>query len=100
MLIVKILKKNGGDILVNNMNIKKGKIIRWYRLRCPYCGNEIYKPYFYLVIKHLFRNKSYYACPKCHKSTCYVSAFRTVNDHTDKQERELNKNIWEKRLLK
>ena len=100
MLIVKILKKNGGDILINNMNIKKGKIIRWYKLRCPYCGNVMYKPYFYLIIKHLIRNKSYYSCPICHKTTCYISTFRNVADHTDNKERNLNKKIWDNRLLK
>ena len=86
--------------MVQNKNIVRNKLIRWYKLRCPYCGNEIYKPYLYLIFKHILKNKFYYACPICHKSTCYVSIFRTVTDHTDKEERELNKKIWDSRLIK
>lgn len=82
---------------MKDMNVKRKWFIRWYRLRCSYCGTETYKPYFYLVFKSLLKGRIYNACPICHKSTCYVPLFNIVTDHTDKNEKILNKDIWDSR---
>ena len=55
-------------------------------------------PFFILKIRFIFNSKLTLTCKYCHNSSVYLYQFNMVHDSTDKLEKELNKNKWEKRL--
>ena len=70
-------------------------------VRCNYCGNQsqisLWKLLFLLG---LGKNKYYYTCPRCHKTSCFLLMFRIVHDSTDKKEKEINKQkLWDDRYV-
>jgi len=83
---------------VISTKIKQGKLYKKYNLRCNYCGTDNFFPFFLLKIFFLFSDKKYVSCPKCHKTTCWRTTYNMVPDHTDKKEKELNRNIWDRRI--
>ena len=87
-------------IIVKNLNIKQGRFFTKYRLHCNYCGCDYYVPLFWLKIRYLFTDKIYHTCSCCHKTSNYRIFYHIVHDTTDSQEKILNKDVWELRLLR
>lgn len=82
------------------LHIKKGKIFTKYEYRCAYCGYEQTTNLWLLILRRLLgRTKTYYICPKCHKTNCLLLRFSIVRDSTDKKEKQMNKQkLWDDRL--
>ncbi len=85
---------------LKQLHIKKGKIFTKYNLRCNYCGYEKTTNLWQLILKRLLgKTKTYYVCPNCHKTNCYLFRFTITHDSTDKKEKENNKiRLWDDRL--
>lgn len=68
-------------------------------LRCNYCGSTHRRPYWFLLLYHLFRDRYYLVCDVCHRTNCYLLGLRVVHDSLDKREKELNRErLWDKRV--
>lgn len=82
-------------------NDKKGRLWKLHRLRCQHCGSyEKWYPTWILRLHFLFNKKLYTKCPVCHKVCCYELQTNIIHNTTDKTEKEINKKVWEERLLK
>ena len=70
-----------------------------YKLRCQYCGKEIYKYEWLLKLRLIFTNRYILDCPKCHKKTSWLYIFHLRHDSTDPVEKEFNRNkLWDDRI--
>ena len=75
------------------------RITERHRIRCNYCGKERHISLWRLLLKRMFSDRFYDVCPYCHKTSCYLLAFRTVHDSTDNRERTANRQkLWDNRL--
>lgn len=82
-------------------NDKKGRLWKLHRLRCQHCGYyEKWYPTWVLKLYFIFKDKLYITCPHCHKTCCWEMMWHIIDDSTDKKVKEINKEIWEERLLK
>jgi len=67
--------------------------------RCSYCGAVHKRPYFLLLLHHIFKDKYYLVCDVCHHTNCYPMYLRIYHDSTDMKERQDNRNrLWDDRL--
>lgn len=70
-----------------------------HTFRCNYCGATHKRPYWLLLIYHIFKEKIYINCDVCHHTNAYPMYLRVYHDSTDTKERQLNKsNLWDKRV--
>ena len=70
-----------------------------YKLRCAYCGSEVYKYEWLLKLRLILTNKYTLNCPVCHKKSIWLHIFHLRHDSTNKEEQLFNKSkIWESRI--